>query len=244
MIKAMYIVHMPASVLSASNPSLSTNPTTTRSTSLKTLLTGGTELNFEVENRQTERSTEFAHVICPRSRESRSFFAGLTLVFAEIAMAVSTFRGVQLAVAATLIGFTVLHSLNNPDAWLYTWLTGSAAILLTINKPNCPYWRLASAFVIVLGAIETAFLAWTLREVESGALLAHSHSIPEGRNILLTALATSVTLSTRLRDSSHISAISYVRSLILVLILTGLVPVLGYSACFYTNKLPICHLFH
>lgn len=130
------------------------------------------------------------------------------------------------------------------DAWIYTWLTGSAAILLVINKPQCPYWRLSTAIVIVMGALETCFLAWSLHTVESGPLLAHNHALPEGRNILLTALATSVTISSRLQSAQHNSLISYVRSLILVVALAGLIPILGYSSCFYSHTLPYCHLFH
>jgi hypothetical protein len=156
----------------------------------------------------------------------------------------AVFRIIQLSVVAVLAGFTVFHSMKSVDAWIYTWLTGVAAVLLLINRPRCPYWRLSTAVVIVLGALETVFLAWSLHTVESGPLLAHTHSLPEGRNILLTALATTVTISSRLQSARHDGVISYLRSLILFVALIGLLPIMGYSACFYTHDLPMCHLFH
>ncbi|KAE9553076.1 hypothetical protein FO519_003709 [Halicephalobus sp. NKZ332] len=155
-----------------------------------------------------------------------------------------TFRVLQLAVATVLAGFTVTHTLTTPDPWIYTWLTGSASVLLFLNKGRCPYWRLASAVVIVLGFLESIFLAWSLYQVESGPLLGHNNSLPEGRNVLLTSLATAVTTSTRLRHPNLTGPTSYIRSLILLVALVGLIPVAGYSACFYSHSLPFCHLFH
>uniref|UniRef100_A0AC34FE94 Uncharacterized protein n=1 Tax=Panagrolaimus sp. ES5 TaxID=591445 RepID=A0AC34FE94_9BILA len=154
------------------------------------------------------------------------------------------FRFIQLSVAAVLAGFTVFHSMKSVDAWIYTWLTGAAAVLLLLNRPRCPYWRFSTAVIIVLGALETVFLAWSLHTVESGPLIAHSHALPEGRNILLTALATTVTISSRLHSAHHDSMISYVRTLILFVALIGLIPIVGYSACFYSKTLPFCHVFH
>jgi hypothetical protein len=154
------------------------------------------------------------------------------------------FRFIQLSVAVVLAGFTVFHSMKFVDAWIYTWLTGLASVLLLLNKPQCPYWRLSTALVIVLGALETVFLAWSLHTVESGPLLSHSHSLPEGRNILLTALATTVTISSRLHGDRHNSMTSYMRTFILFVSLIALIPIFGYSACFYSSTLPFCHHFH
>uniref|UniRef100_A0AC34Q316 Uncharacterized protein n=1 Tax=Panagrolaimus sp. JU765 TaxID=591449 RepID=A0AC34Q316_9BILA len=133
---------------------------------------------------------------------------------------------------------------NANDSWIYTWLTVTSSILLLLNKPGCPYWRLASAVVIVLGFIETIFLAWTIQKVETGPLLDHSNSLPEGKSILLTALSVAATTSTRLRKPNHTGITSYIRTMILLVALIGLIPVFGYSACFYSQGLPICHLFH
>lgn len=171
-----------------------------------------------------------------------------------------SYRILQLTVAIVLAGFTVTHTLvsfkfDRPinhfnvfqttyDSWIYTWLTATSSVLLFINKPKCPYWRLASAVVIVLGFIESVFLAWTLHKVESGPLIGHGNALPEGRNILLTSLSTAVVASTRLRSPGISTIGSYLRNIIILVALVGLIPVAGYSACFYSKQIPICHLFH
>ena len=118
-----------------------------------------------------------------------------------------------------------------------------------LDKPNCSYWRIAASAVIVLGTIESLFLLWSIRSVEqtpllnTGTQIPQRDLLPEGRNILLAALATSLTISARLRSSigniatqNHI-VFETLRSLILLSL--GIVSILsaGYSLLFYVPSL-------
>jgi hypothetical protein len=156
----------------------------------------------------------------------------------------TTYRRLQIAISAFLLANTVFLYLYMPDWWIYGWLSGSAGVLNLINKPNCPYWRFASAIVVVLGTLETLFLYWSVRHIEKAALIENSNVITEGRNILLAAIATSLTISTRIQSAQHKGFLTYIRTLLLIASFALLIPAFGYSSCFYVRELPICHLYH
>ncbi|KAH7713310.1 hypothetical protein AAVH_19367 [Aphelenchoides avenae] len=155
-----------------------------------------------------------------------------------------TYRHLQIGVSVFLVANTIFLYLNKPDWWICGWLSGLAGLLNVINRPGCQYWRFASALVVVLGTLETLFLYWSVRHVEQAALIENSHAIVEGRNILLAAIATTLTVSTRIRSAQHDGLITYLRTLLLAVSLVGLVPALGYATCFYVRGLPYCHAFH
>ncbi|KAH7711388.1 hypothetical protein AAVH_21337, partial [Aphelenchoides avenae] len=104
-----------------------------------------------------------------------------------------TYRHLQIGISVILLANTIFLYLNKPDWWIYGWLSGLAAAVNLINRTGCPYWRVASAVVVVLGTVETLFLYWAVRHVEQAALIENSHAIVEGRNILLAAIATTLT---------------------------------------------------
>lgn len=133
---------------------------------------------------------------------------------------------------------------NKHDWWIYGWLTGLSGILLLWNDPTCPYWRIQTAIAIVFGTIETLFLFWSIRHVEKAAIIGERNVLPEGRNIFLCGIATILTISSRIRSSHHSGLLDLTRTLILVTAFIVMIPVIGYSTCFYTSHLPYCHLLH
>lgn len=120
-----------------------------------------------------------------------------------------------------------------------------AGVLSLVNRPECKYWRLAASVVIVFGALETFFLTWTFRQLEQGALLAGSstnhptahHQLSEGRNVLLTALATTLTISTRLRSAKHGQFLDYFRTFIIFVLGIAILPTIIYSIPYYVPAL-------
>lgn len=131
-----------------------------------------------------------------------------------------------------------------PDWWIYGWLSSLSGTLLVWNQPSCPYWRVLTSISMVLGVIETALLFWAVRHVEKAAIIGERNVLPEGRDIFVAGLATLFSISSRLRTVKHTGILDLTRTLVLVSMLVCVVPILGYSTCFYVNNLPHCHLFH
>uniref|UniRef100_A0A914C5H4 Uncharacterized protein n=1 Tax=Acrobeloides nanus TaxID=290746 RepID=A0A914C5H4_9BILA len=131
-----------------------------------------------------------------------------------------------------------------PDWWIYGWLSGASGILNLFNWTSNHYWRAFTSIVVVVGTLETIFLYWSIRHVEQAPLVEHSYKLEEGRNLLLAAASVSLAVSSRLNTDSYSGFISYFRALILIFALIGMVPIIGYSTCFFNRDLPICHYFH
>ncbi|KAI6241326.1 hypothetical protein M3Y99_00358600 [Aphelenchoides fujianensis] len=121
---------------------------------------------------------------------------------------------------------------------------GLSGVLLLANRPGCPYWRFFTSLTIVFGSLQSAFLFWSVRHVEKAAIIDQRNVLPEGRSILVSAIATIFAISSRLRSAKHEGLLDFARSLILVVALVGMLPIAGYSSCFYVPQLPICHAFH
>uniref|UniRef100_A0A915LHI3 Uncharacterized protein n=1 Tax=Meloidogyne javanica TaxID=6303 RepID=A0A915LHI3_MELJA len=92
-----------------------------------------------------------------------------------------------------------------PDWWIYGAICIAAGILNIFANADCPFWRFLASTVIVLGTIETlveqsSFLNIEARDALTGQTLpsARDELATEGRLILLPALATFLTISTRL----------------------------------------------
>lgn len=116
-------------------------------------------------------------------------------------------------------------------------ISGSGGVLNLINQTSCPYWRFAVSAVIVLGTLETLFLAWTLRLLKQTFLLNDRNKIfdklPEGRNLILVACATFLTISARLKNSHHQQFLDYIRTLVVSLLALMIASVIGYSTLYY-----------
>ncbi|KAI6203287.1 hypothetical protein M3Y94_00538800 [Aphelenchoides besseyi] len=153
-------------------------------------------------------------------------------------------KTIQQSAAVFFLIYTVFLYLYTPDWWIYGWLSGLSGILLLLNKPTCPYWRFFTSLTIVFGTLQTLFLFWSVRHVEKAAIIDQRNVLPEGRNILISAIATIFSISSRLRHSSHGGLLDVARSLVLVVALVGMLPIVGYSSCFYVPQNPICHVFH
>ncbi|KAI6182733.1 hypothetical protein M3Y97_00412500 [Aphelenchoides bicaudatus] len=153
-------------------------------------------------------------------------------------------KSLHRSVGISLIIYTAFLYLYNADWWIYGWLSALSGILLVWNQPSCPYWRGLTSIAIVFGTLETAFLFWSVRHVEKSAVIGERNVLPEGRHILISAIATIFTISSRLRNSAYNGLLDLTRTLVLVTALVCLIPIVGYSTCFYVSNLPYCHVFH
>jgi len=154
-----------------------------------------------------------------------------------------TYRSLQIATSAFILLNTAYLFFLKPDWWIYGWLSLLAGVVNLVDRPSCGYWRLAASVVIVLGTIETLFLTWTIRQLELAPVFADNSNspphgqLPEGRNILLTALATSLTISARLKSAQHNKFADYFRTLVILGLVVAILPTIGYSILFYVPPL-------
>ncbi|CAK5081401.1 unnamed protein product [Meloidogyne enterolobii] len=164
-------------------------------------------------------------------------------------------RSIQLGFSAILLTLSAYLYLFVPDWWIYGTICIAAGILNIFANAECPFWRFLASTVIVLGTIETLFLVWSIRLVEQSSFLnieardaltgqtlpsARDELATEGRLILLPALATFLTISTRLGNSSYEwRLIDIIRTLLLLTFMLAIIPALLYSFTFFVPGLAI-----
>ncbi|KAF7634216.1 hypothetical protein Mgra_00006395 [Meloidogyne graminicola] len=158
-------------------------------------------------------------------------------------------RTLQLSFSTILLTFSLYLYLFVPDWWIYGSICIAAGILNIFVNAECPFWRFLASTVIVLGTLETVFLVWSIRLVEKSNFLnieakdaltgqilpsARDELTTEGRLIALPALATFLTISTRLGNSSYKwRLIDIIRTLLLLTLMLILIPALFYSITFF-----------
>uniref|UniRef100_A0A1I8B0D2 DUF2892 domain-containing protein n=1 Tax=Meloidogyne hapla TaxID=6305 RepID=A0A1I8B0D2_MELHA len=119
-------------------------------------------------------------------------------------------RSIQLGFSMVLLALSAYLYMFVPDWWIYGTICIAAGILNIFANAGCPFWRFLASTVIVLGTIETlveqsSFLNIEARDALTGQTLlsARDELAFEGRLISLPALATFLTISTRLGNSSY-----------------------------------------
>lgn len=120
-------------------------------------------------------------------------------------------------------------------------LSGSAGVLNLLNCTSCTYWRFAVSTVIVIGTLETLFLAWCLRLLEQTSSLGADTEIfrklPEGKKLLLVSSATFLTISARLKSAEHNQFLDYLRTLIIISLFVLASVAITYSTLFFIPSL-------
>ncbi|CAK5082716.1 unnamed protein product [Meloidogyne enterolobii] len=156
-------------------------------------------------------------------------------------------RSIQLGFSAILLTLSAYLYMFVPDWWIYGTICIAAGILNTFANAECPFWRFLASTVIVLGTIETlveqsSFLNIEARDALTGQTLpsARDELASEGRLILLPALATFLTISTRLGNSSYEwRLIDIIRTFLLLTFMLAIIPSLLYSITFFVPGLAI-----
>ncbi|KAL7071590.1 hypothetical protein ACQ4LE_009417 [Meloidogyne hapla] len=162
-------------------------------------------------------------------------------------------RSIQLGFSMVLLALSAYLYMFVPDWWIYGTICIAAGILNIFANAGCPFWRFLASTVIVLGTIETLFLVWSIRLVEQSSFLnieardaltgqtllsARDELAFEGRLISLPALATFLTISTRLGNSSYEwRLIDIIRTFLLLTFMLALMPALLYSFTFFVPSL-------